>query len=176
MAVILCVQIAGAVFFLYDMLSALFGFAPLPWTIHELFEIAAAICLILGSVMGAVLLRAALKRNRQIESQLKVASGAFTALLEEQFEAWSLTPAERDVALFAIKGLGLSEIAALRKTSEGTVKAQMNAVYRKAGVTGRVQLVSLFIEDLMSAPLSEAEAGHPDRIGAKSDVSRPLKS
>jgi len=32
---------------------------------------------------------------------------------------------------------------------EGTVKAQTNAIYRKAGVSGRPQLLSLFIEDLM---------------------------
>ena len=56
---------------------------------------------------------------------------------------------EADVALFAIKGLSTAEIAALRQTSEGTVKAQTNAIYRKAGVSGRSQLLSLLIEDLM---------------------------
>ena len=53
------------------------------------------------------------------------------------------------VALFAIKGMSTAEIAALRSTSEGTVKAQTNAIYRKAGVSGRSQLLSLFIDDLM---------------------------
>jgi DNA-binding CsgD family transcriptional regulator len=53
------------------------------------------------------------------------------------------------VALFAIKGLSTQEIAVLRATSEGTVKAQTNAIYRKAGVSGRSQLLSVFIEDLM---------------------------
>jgi hypothetical protein len=53
------------------------------------------------------------------------------------------------VALFAIKGLTTAEIAALRGTSEGTVKAQTNAIYRKAGVTGRPQLLSLFIDELI---------------------------
>ena len=70
-------------------------------------------------------------------------------LLEERFAEWGLTPAESDVALFAIKGMTTAEIASLRKTSEGTVKAQTNAIYRKAGVSGRSQLLSLFIEDLM---------------------------
>ena len=70
-------------------------------------------------------------------------------LLAERFDEWGLTPAERDVALFAIKGLSTSEIAGLRGTSEGTIKAQTNAIYRKAGVTGRPQLLSLFIEELM---------------------------
>jgi DNA-binding CsgD family transcriptional regulator len=70
-------------------------------------------------------------------------------LLAERFDEWGLTPAEKDVALFAIKGMSTSEIAGLRNTSEGTVKAQTNAIYRKAGVSGRSQLLSLFIEDLM---------------------------
>jgi len=44
----------------------------------------------------------------------------------------------------------------LRETSEGTVKAQTNAIYRKAQVTGRPQLLSLFIDDLMDeAPLPQ---------------------
>lgn len=70
-------------------------------------------------------------------------------LLDERFSEWGLTKAEADVALFAIKGLSTAEIAGLRQTSEGTVKAQTNAIYRKAGVSGRSQLLSLFIEDLM---------------------------
>ena len=69
--------------------------------------------------------------------------------LEDRFETWALTPAERDVALFAIKGMSTGEIAKLRATSEGTVKAQTNAIYRKAGVSGRPQLLSLFIEELL---------------------------
>jgi DNA-binding CsgD family transcriptional regulator len=59
------------------------------------------------------------------------------------------------VALFAIKGMSTSEIATLRTTSEGTVKAQTNAIYRKAGVSGRPQLLSLFIDDLMRDDVSE---------------------
>ena len=70
-------------------------------------------------------------------------------LLQERFEAWGLTPAERDVALFAVKGMSTAEIATLRETSEGTVKAQTAAIYRKAGVSGRSQLLSLFIEDML---------------------------
>ena len=70
-------------------------------------------------------------------------------VLAERFDEWGLTKAEKDVALFAIKGMSTAEIAGLRATSEGTIKAQTNAIYRKAGVTGRPQLLSLFIEDLM---------------------------
>ena len=69
--------------------------------------------------------------------------------MQSRFTDWGLTSAERDVALFAIKGMSTQEIAVLRGTAEGTVKAQTNAIYRKAAVSGRSQLLSLFIEDLM---------------------------
>ena len=95
------------------------------------------------------MLRRALRDRHRAEEQLRRASGAFADLLQERFQEWGLTPSEKDVALFAIKGMSTAEIASLRSTSEGTVKAQTNAIYRKAGVTGRPQLLSLFIEDLM---------------------------
>ena len=44
--------------------------------------------------------------------------------------------------------------------NEGTVKAQTAAIYRKAGVSGRPQLLSLFIDDLM-APPGDAPAARP---------------
>ena len=75
-------------------------------------------------------------------------------VLHERFADWGLTPAEKDVALFSIKGLSTADIANLRNTSEGTVKAQTNAIYRKAGVSGRPQLLSLFIDELMTDPLA----------------------
>lgn len=83
------------------------------------------------------------------ETRLRRTSTAFHTLLAERFAEWDLTLAERDVALFALKGLSLTQIAALRQTTEGTVKTQTNAIYRKAGVKGRPQFLSLFIDDLM---------------------------
>ncbi|MEO1788855.1 MAG: helix-turn-helix transcriptional regulator, partial [Pseudomonadota bacterium] len=110
-----------------------------------------ALGLLIGIVMGALVLRQSFARTARAEDALRLASGAFMDVLEERFAHWGLTPAERDVALFAIKGMSTAEIAGLRDTSEGTVKAQTNAIYRKAGVSGRPQLLSLFIDDLMEA-------------------------
>lgn len=148
---ILFVQAVCAIFFVSDILSSLFGFytAPVAWEIRELLEIGAAVGLLLGLVLGALTLRSTLRERNVARERLRRASGAFMDLLEERFADWGLTPAERDVALFAIKGMSTAEIATLRATSEGTVKAQTNAIYRKAGVSGRPQLLSLFIEDLM---------------------------
>ncbi len=149
--VLFAVQAACALFFVSDILSSVLGLrsTPLAWEVRELLEIGAAVGLILGLILGALVLRRSFRDRNAAEERLRRASGAFMDMLEEQFATWALTPAERDVALFAIKGLSTAEIASLRGTSEGTIKAQTNAIYRKAGVTGRPQLLSLFIEDLM---------------------------
>ena len=78
--------------------------------------------------------------------------------MQESFGRWGLTRSERDVALLTVKGLSVAEIAALRETREGTVRAQCAAIYRKAGVESRAQLLSLFVEDLMAGVVLEAPA------------------
>ena len=165
---ILIVQVACAVFFVSDILSSVIGLrsTPISWQLRELIEIGAAVGLILGGVLGALALRRAHAARDAAEEKLRLASGAFMELLAERFADWGLTPAERDVALFAIKGMSTAEIASLRNTSEGTVKAQTNAIYRKAGVTGRPQLLSLFIEDLMGEGLPGARPDVPPAGGA----------
>ena len=148
---IFLVQALCAIFFVSDILLSVFGLraTPISWELRELMEIAASVGLVMGLVLGGYALMRALRERNLAQERLRRASGAFLDLLEERLREWELTPAERDVALFAIKGMSTAEIAALRSTSEGTVKAQTNAIYRKAGVTGRPQLLSLFIEDLM---------------------------
>jgi len=119
----------------------------------EFLEIGAALGLILGVVLGVTLLARFRARTQRVEEQLKIAAGAFAQVLEDRFTDWGLTPAEKDVALFLVKGMSTSEISGLRNTSEGTIKAQTNAIYRKSGVNGRSQLLSLFIDDLMQDAL-----------------------
>lgn len=147
---IVVAQLIFAIFFVSQIFASVLGVAPLNWQLYELVEMGAAIGLLLGVGFGWVVLRRTMARNVVVEDQLRLASGAFMDVLEERFARWQLTPAERDVALFAIKGMSTQEIAGLREVSEGTIKAQTNAIYRKAGVSGRTQLLSLFIDDLMA--------------------------
>jgi DNA-binding CsgD family transcriptional regulator len=158
--IILVVQVLCAFFFVSEILASVLGipYQPLDWAFVELIELGAALGLVLGVILGAFVLRESFRRTRRAEEALRRASTAFMEVLEERFVDWGLTPAERDVALFAIKGMSTQEIATLRSTSEGTVKAQTNAIYRKAGVTGRPQLLSLFIEDLMDQDLRKPAA------------------
>lgn len=150
-----------AFFFIFDILSSLIGIrsVPISWQLREYLEIGAAFGLVIGIVLGAITLTRALQQRNAAREGLRRASGAFMELLDERFKEWGLTPAERDVALFAVKGMSTAEIAGLRATSEGTVKAQTNAIYRKAGVTGRPQLLSLFIDDLMRDDVLEKATG-----------------
>jgi DNA-binding CsgD family transcriptional regulator len=157
---LLVVQAACALFFVSDILSSVLGLrtTPISWQTRELMEIGAALGLILGLILGAIALYRTIRQRNLAEERLRRASSDFMEMLEENFANWGLTAAERDVALFAIKGMSTAEIATLRNTSEGTVKAQTNAIYRKAGVTGRPQLLSLFIEDLMRGDPAPAKS------------------
>jgi DNA-binding CsgD family transcriptional regulator len=74
--------------------------------------------------------------------------------IDVQFSRWNLTEAEREVALLLLKGLSLKEIAAIRATTERTVRAQARALYSKAGLTGRASLSAFFLEDLL-APIAD---------------------
>ena len=76
--------------------------------------------------------------------------------IDAQFTRWNLTDAEREVALLLLKGLAVKEVAALRATSERTIRAQAVALYAKAGVTGRAALSAFFLEDLL-APIEKPE-------------------
>jgi DNA-binding CsgD family transcriptional regulator len=122
----------------------------------DLVEGIVTFALLFGLVFTGNELRQLQTRHTKLEQQIAVASGAFTDVMEARFVAWSLTSAEREVAILAIKGFSIAEMADLRDTKQGTVKAQCAAVYRKADVTGRLQLLSVFLDDLMADDLVQS--------------------
>jgi len=151
---LLGLQAVCAIFFLADISADLLGFNNFPGgVLHHQFELMAVIVLVVSLVFTGRTIRNVMMRQRRMEAQLRAASGAFLEVLDMYFDIWSLTPSERDVAVLAIQGHSIAEIACLRQTKEGTVKAQCNAIYGKAGVSGRPQLLSLFIEELLGEGL-----------------------
>lgn len=157
-AIVLVIQVLCAVFFIGEIAVSILGLSssPINWALYELIEIGAAIGLVLGVVVGGVALRQAWQRTDRAEAALANARSAFAEMAAARFEEWALTPAETDVALYSIKGMSITEMAELRGVSEGTIKAQTAAIYRKAGVSGRAQLVSVFVDDLIDG---EAPSG-----------------
>ena len=69
--------------------------------------------------------------------------------IDQQFDRWSLTPAEKEVALLLLKGLSHKDIAEMRAVTEATARQQARAVYKKGGLSGRHDLAAFFLEDLM---------------------------
>ena len=86
---------------------------------------------------------------RRDEAAVAAAKGMLGELMQLRFAEWNLTPAEADVALFALKGCDVAEVAALRGAATGTVRAQLARIYVKAGVDSQTALVALFLEELI---------------------------
>lgn len=150
-AALLCIQALAAAFFLGDAANDLRAGE---WTVHLLFESVIAVGLGAGVAMNARQLRAMLSSAARADAAMRAASGAMAELIDARCAEWRLTPAEADVARLAIKGFGAEEIARLRASAAGTVRAQLTRIYAKAGVRSRAELVSLLIEDLLAGPIA----------------------
>ncbi len=120
-------------------------------------------------------LRAAEREAQRFREESRAYLRGLSVAIDRQLARWALSPAEREVVLLLLKGLSLKEIASIRSCSERTVRHQARAVYRKAGLTGRIELAAFFLEDLL-VPASPAElpgeadglrelSGEPDPAG-----------
>ena len=145
-------QVAFSLFYIIDMALEVFGIrkVAVSWEFHEAVQMITIGGLLLGAILGIVVLKSIRQNIREVDNRMLAASGQFHQLMISRFEEWGLSPSEKDVALFTLKGLSNSEIAEARGKSVGTIKAQCNAIYQKAGVSGRTQLISHFIEDLFA--------------------------
>lgn len=106
---------------------------------------------------------AVLKNNRSLEqvvstqrSDLELWKGRAGDLLkglsesiDQQFDQWALSGAEKQIALLLLKGFSLRDIAHVRGVSERTVRQQATQIYSKASLRGRAELSAFFLEDLM---------------------------
>jgi DNA-binding CsgD family transcriptional regulator len=89
-------------------------------------------------------------QGRQWRDETRALLKGLGEAIDRQFLTWKLTEAERDVGLLILKGLSLKEIAAVRVTSERTIRAQARSIYAKAGLSGRAALSAFFLEDLLA--------------------------
>jgi DNA-binding CsgD family transcriptional regulator len=69
--------------------------------------------------------------------------------MDRQFDEWALTPAEKETAMFLLKGYSHKESASLTGRSERTVRQHAVSVYRKSGLAGRAELAAFFFEDML---------------------------
>jgi DNA-binding NarL/FixJ family response regulator len=135
---------------------------------------ALGILLLIGASVGVALLAQRMQRQheekmsllRDLETARAEGNGwrskvrahlvGLKAGMDQQFDDWGMTAAEREVGLLMLKGLSHKEIAGLRATTEATVRQQAQAIYRKAKLPGKTAFSAYFLEDLFSP-----EAGPP---------------
>ncbi|MCA8882371.1 MAG: helix-turn-helix transcriptional regulator [Rhodobacteraceae bacterium] len=158
--VLIAVQAFCAVFFVGDVLADLrdVGMGSLA-ELHFGIETIATLSLVAAIVIELQVLLRLLRRKAHLEHSLHIAGAAVQAVIDAHFDAWALSPSERDVATFLVKGLSTAEIAQMRGNAEGTIKAHLNAIYRKSGTRSRSDLLSLIIDSLMTR---DASAGTPE--------------
>lgn len=92
------------------------------------------------------------ERRAERDAWRRSAEGALAGLgqaIDRQFEAWGLTPTEREIALLLLKGYGHKQIAGMTGRGERTVRQHAVSVYQKGGVGGRAELAAFFLQDLM---------------------------
>jgi DNA-binding CsgD family transcriptional regulator len=162
--VIVALQALAAVFFAADLAGDVAGGG---WDTHSAVEGLAAFALVIAVVMGALQVRSFILAARQDEAAVALATGALADLVQLRFSEWRLTPAEAEVALFALKGCDIAEIAALRGAATGTVRAQLARVYAKAGVDSLTALLATIIEDLIEAPALVSRGAAPVEAGPR---------
>ena len=150
LAAVIVTQAVTGLFFLSDVTADLRVDGRLDGA-HMWLEAAAAVALVVGVLFLMVELRRLMARMSQLESGMRAARGEMADLIDTFFGEWGLTPSERDVALLVLKGIDNETIAQMRGTAPGTVRAQCTAIYGKAGVDGRAQLFSVFMEELLAA-------------------------
>ncbi|RMF36335.1 MAG: LuxR family transcriptional regulator [Alphaproteobacteria bacterium] len=156
---IIVVQAICAIFFIGDLVGD-FQDKATNDPLQLALETAATIALAAGVVYLSFELRDLLMRMKSMELGLRAARGEAQKMLGEFFEQWGLTPSERDVALFILKGLDNDAIAQMRGTAPSTVRVQAARVYAKAGVSGRAQLFSVFMDELLAGERESATAEH----------------
>jgi DNA-binding CsgD family transcriptional regulator len=105
------------------------------------------------------------ERQAERDEWLTSARAALAGLgqaMDERFERWGLTSAEREVALQLLKGRSHKAIAYATGRSERTVRQHAVTVYEKSGLSGRAELAAFFLEDLM-LPRAAPESGPAHR-------------
>lgn len=146
MTIVVALQALAALFFIVDFVG---DAADAGEGGHLFIEGVAAVALVVAVIMGAFQVRSLVFAARRDEIAVAIAKGAASELIRLRFANWKLTNAEADVALFALKGCDVQEIATLRGAANGTVRAQLTRVYAKAGVSSQSALIAQFLDELI---------------------------
>jgi len=155
---LMAIQVVAAGFFVVDGFEDWLASGADGFNLDLAMESLIALALFTGVILSSLNI---VRLNRDLRGKadaLARAQGALAEHIALRFKEWKLSKGEGEVALFALKGCDVSEIARLRGAATGTIRSQLSQIYAKAGVSSQAMLVSLFIEDLLDgSPLSGAQ-------------------
>jgi DNA-binding CsgD family transcriptional regulator len=149
--VLIALQVACGSVFLANVLSDASEDANFDW--HQVPSLLAVVALFAGVIFETFYLLGVLKRKASLERSVGMASSALQNVIESHFDEWKLTASERDVAALMVKGLSIAEIAGVRGSAEGTVKAHLNNIYRKSDTRNRAEVLSSIMDAMLDKPL-----------------------
>ncbi len=140
--------------------------------------LSSAVYLGVGWIRSLRLARALRAQSHRVEAERDVwrerARELLTGLgeaIDAQFDRWGLTRAERETAIYLLKGFSHKEIASITDRSERTVRQHAVAVYRKSSLAGRAELAAFFLQDLF-LPAHERDAMTRDDTRPSDDAAR----
>jgi DNA-binding NarL/FixJ family response regulator len=133
---------------------------------HVLHEFLLLILSLSAAIYQTILLSRQKKKIVEVQEQLVETTNSYLSwkaksrhsaqqirqAIALQFDESGLSPSEKDVALFLVKGLSMKEIANIRETQDKTVRQQATQIYKKADVGGRQELAAFFLEDIVASP------------------------
>ncbi|MHA6264692.1 helix-turn-helix transcriptional regulator [Arenibacterium sp. CAU 1754] len=168
---LITIQVICTVFFTSDVITDYREQGPSAgFPLHLSIEALATLSLVAAIAFETYHLVKLLRRKAHLENSLQLASAAVHDVINAHFENWQLSPSETDVANFLVKGLEIAEIARVRGCAEGTVKAHLNAIYRKSGTHSRGELLSVLIDGLLvnranDTPSTKNDGAAPALVG-----------
>lgn len=160
-----------------DLLDDVQEHAPFSHILLELMILFVATSGLIAIVSRYKLIR---KENVRIEGDLRKAKSDllvfqektqnlaknFSQQMNQQFDRWSLSKSEKEVALLLLKGLSAKDIADHREASVKTINQQTSSIYEKSNLHGRSELSAFFLEQILSpTPEIFAETGNLSVIG-----------
>ncbi len=133
--------------------------------LHLVMEILAEGALILAVILSlSSYFRLKETSEHSIDLVRSIRTG-FDRALNQKFDDWGLTEAQKDIALLSARGESISQIAEIRDTRGGTVKAHLHNIYKKAAVGSRTELLAVLMDELLSSQAATGEEGEEMQAG-----------
>ncbi len=99
--------------------------------LHLSMEVLVEIALILAVILSLSSYFRIKENAKQSQDLVQAIRTGFDDVLNQKFDAWELTDAQKDIALLSVRGQSITEIAETRQTRDGTVKAHLHNIYKR---------------------------------------------